>query len=255
MFYFDNLYWSSMQNFITGIIISLLWNSNFEDLPNSICFSPFFCLTKFPLNLYAFRESIHGWFWKPFSSGVPVYEGNSVVLGCHMQNVETGKWGETPLYEGWIHWGLWCTSTLSRDWFCWLLQQSSKAAKVWYPWSHVCSTMPEEQSEACKFILLLLLPFCLRVLVLYFNSSNGDVSQVDSGFVIPFLEEVVITVRSPLNAEQKMSTLESLLKYGKSLRSMVIKILEMKSCHSSADDFFDEICRFRYMNHNIVRIE
>ena len=78
---------------------------------------------------------------------------------------------------------------------------------------------------------------------------------MDSGFGIPFLEEVVITVRSPLNAEQKMSTLESLLKYGKNLRRMVIKILEMKSCHSSADDFFDEICRFRYMNHNIVRIE
>ncbi|XP_047153531.1 F-box protein At1g10780-like [Vigna umbellata] len=85
--------------------------------------------------------------------------------------------------------------------------------------------------------------------------QKNSLKHVDSGFVIPFLEEVVITVRSPLNAEQKMSTLESLLKYGKSLRSMVIKILEMKSCHSSADDFFDEICRFRYMNHSIVRIE
>lgn len=78
---------------------------------------------------------------------------------------------------------------------------------------------------------------------------------MDPGFSIPCLEEVVITVRSPLNAEQKMSTLESMLKYGKSLRSMVIKILQMKSTHSSADDFFDEICRFRYMNHRIVRIE
>ncbi|KAK7359081.1 hypothetical protein VNO77_01027 [Canavalia gladiata] len=85
--------------------------------------------------------------------------------------------------------------------------------------------------------------------------QKNSLKHVDSGFVIPFLEEVVITVRSPLNAEQKMSTLESLLKYGKSLRTMVIKILEMKSCHSSADDFFDEICRFRYLNHNIVRIE
>ncbi|CAJ1938285.1 unnamed protein product [Sphenostylis stenocarpa] len=85
--------------------------------------------------------------------------------------------------------------------------------------------------------------------------QKNSLKHVDSGFVIPFLEEVVITVRSPLNAEQKMSTLESLVKYGKSLRSMVIKILEMKSCHTSADDFFDEICRFRYINHNIVRIE
>ncbi|KAL2343154.1 hypothetical protein Fmac_004439 [Flemingia macrophylla] len=85
--------------------------------------------------------------------------------------------------------------------------------------------------------------------------QKNSLKHVDSGFVIPFLEEVVITVRSPLNAEQKMSTLESLLKYGKSLKSMVIKILEMKSSHSSADDFFDDICRFRYMNHNIVRIQ
>lgn len=79
--------------------------------------------------------------------------------------------------------------------------------------------------------------------------------QVDKGFVIPCLEEVVVTVRSPLNAEQKMSTLESFLKYGKNLKTMVIKILQMKSSHSSADDFFDEICRFRYVNRKIVRIE
>ncbi|KAJ1435004.1 Leucine-rich repeat domain superfamily [Sesbania bispinosa] len=85
--------------------------------------------------------------------------------------------------------------------------------------------------------------------------QRNSLKHVDPGFVIPCLEEVVITVRSPLNAEQKMSTLESLLKYGKNLRTMVIKILQMKSSHSSADDFFDEICRLRYMNHGIVRIE
>lgn len=79
--------------------------------------------------------------------------------------------------------------------------------------------------------------------------------QVDSDFVIPCLEEVLITVRSPLNAEQKMSTLESLLRYGKNLRTMVIKILQMKGSHNSADDFFDEICRFRYMHREIIRIE
>lgn len=62
-------------------------------------------------------------------------------------------------------------------------------------------------------------------------------------------------MRSPLNAEQKLSTLESFLKYGKNLKLMVIKILQMKSNHSSADDFFDEICRFRYMNRKIVRLE
>nr|ACU19581.1 unknown [Glycine max] len=85
--------------------------------------------------------------------------------------------------------------------------------------------------------------------------QRNSLKHVDPGFLIPCLEEVVITVRSPLNAEQKMSTLESLLKYGKNLRTMVIKIFQMKSSHSSADDFFDEICRLRYMNHGIVRIE
>ncbi|CAN6720188.1 unnamed protein product [Malus baccata var. baccata] len=85
--------------------------------------------------------------------------------------------------------------------------------------------------------------------------QKNSLKNVDSGFAIPCLEEVMITVRSPLNAEQKMSTLESLLKYGKNLKTMVIKILQMKSSHSSADDFFDEICRFRYMNRKIVRIE
>ncbi|KAL5541183.1 hypothetical protein UlMin_032908 [Ulmus minor] len=85
--------------------------------------------------------------------------------------------------------------------------------------------------------------------------QKNSLKNVDMGFVIPCLEEVIITVRSPLNAEQKISTLESFLKYGKNLKTMVIKILQMKSNHSSADDFFDDICRFRYMNRKIVRIE
>eukprot|EP00258_Populus_trichocarpa_P003221 XP_002304069.3 F-box protein At1g10780 [Populus trichocarpa] len=85
--------------------------------------------------------------------------------------------------------------------------------------------------------------------------QKNSLKNVQSGFVIPCLEEVVITVRSPLNAEQKISTLESLLKYGKVIKSMAIRILQMRSSHSSADDFFDEICRFQRMNHNTVRIE
>lgn len=79
--------------------------------------------------------------------------------------------------------------------------------------------------------------------------------QVDSSFTIPSLEKLVITIRSPLNAEQKMSTLESLLQYAKNLKRMTLKILQMKSSHSSADDFFEDICRFRYMNRKIVSLE
>ncbi|KAK3184886.1 hypothetical protein Dsin_032172 [Dipteronia sinensis] len=85
--------------------------------------------------------------------------------------------------------------------------------------------------------------------------QKNSLKNVESSFVIPCLEEVVVTVRSPLNAEQKMSTLESLLKYGKNLKAVVVRILQMKSSHSSSDDFFDEICRFRCMNRKIVRIE
>ncbi|KAK6143750.1 hypothetical protein DH2020_024098 [Rehmannia glutinosa] len=85
--------------------------------------------------------------------------------------------------------------------------------------------------------------------------QKKSLKNVDSSFVIPCLEKVVVTIRSPLNAEQKMSTLDSLIKYAKNLKKMTIKILQMKSSHSSADEFFEDVCRFRYMNRKIVSIE
>ncbi|CAA0831060.1 F-box protein [Striga hermonthica] len=85
--------------------------------------------------------------------------------------------------------------------------------------------------------------------------QKKSLKNVDSRFAIPCLEKVVITIRSPLNAEQKMSTLESLIKYAKNLKKMAIKILQMKSSHSSTDEFFEEICKFTYTNRKIVSIE
>ncbi|XP_061337221.1 F-box protein At1g10780-like [Gastrolobium bilobum] len=87
--------------------------------------------------------------------------------------------------------------------------------------------------------------------------QRNSLKHVDPGFVIPCLEEVVITVKTSLNGGEKISTLESLLKYGKNLRTMVIRILQMNYSQSyvSADDFFNKICRLRYLNHEIVRIE
>jgi hypothetical protein len=73
--------------------------------------------------------------------------------------------------------------------------------------------------------------------------------------VIPCLEEILVTVRSPLNAEQKLSTLESLVRYSVTLRRMVIRISQMKNCHDSADEFFEEICKFAYMNCGRVCME
>ncbi|XP_076891485.1 F-box protein At1g10780-like [Bidens hawaiensis] len=84
---------------------------------------------------------------------------------------------------------------------------------------------------------------------------KNSLKSVNSSFVIPCLEEVVITVRSPLNAEQKMSTLEALVKFGNNLKKMKIKILQMRSAHCSVDDFFEEVCKFRFMNHKLVSIE
>ncbi|OAP14352.1 hypothetical protein AXX17_AT1G10940 [Arabidopsis thaliana] len=85
--------------------------------------------------------------------------------------------------------------------------------------------------------------------------QKNSLKKLETGFTIPCLEEVVITVRSPLNAEQKMNTLESLVKYARGLKRMVIRILRMKSNHSSADDFCDDICKFRHMNEHLVHIE
>jgi hypothetical protein len=87
-------------------------------------------------------------------------------------------------------------------------------------------------------------------------ANNSALSmQLDSRFVIPFLEQVLVTVRSPLNAEQKLNTLESIVRYSVRLRRMVIRISQMKNCHDAADDFFEEICKFTYMNSGRVCIE
>ncbi|XP_020573278.1 F-box protein At1g10780 [Phalaenopsis equestris] len=85
--------------------------------------------------------------------------------------------------------------------------------------------------------------------------QKNSLRKLDSSFVIPNLEEVLVTVRSPLNAEQKLNTLESLVDFSVKLRKMVIRISQMKNCHETADDFFEEICRFKYLNNDIVHIE
>jgi len=91
---------------------------------------------------------------------------------------------------------------------------------------------------------------------LVYGLANSALSmQLDSRFVIPFLEHVLVTVRSPLNAEQKLNTLESIVRYSVRLRRMVIRISQMKNCHDAADDFFEEICKFTYMNSGRVCIE
>lgn len=62
-------------------------------------------------------------------------------------------------------------------------------------------------------------------------------------------------MRSPLNPEQKLSTLESLVKHSKKLKKMVIRASQMKNCHTIADEFFEEVLDFKYKNLKIVRVE
>ncbi|KQJ98602.1 F-box protein At1g10780 [Brachypodium distachyon] len=85
--------------------------------------------------------------------------------------------------------------------------------------------------------------------------QKNSLKNLDSRFSMSYLEEVLITVRSPLNAEQKLITLESLVRYSPRLRKMAIRISQMKNCHEAADDFFEEICKFVQNNYGRVRIE
>ncbi|PNT77773.1 F-box protein At1g10780 [Brachypodium distachyon] len=85
--------------------------------------------------------------------------------------------------------------------------------------------------------------------------QKNSLKNLDSRFSMSYLEEVLITVRSPLNAEQKLITLESLVRYSPRLRKMVIRISQMKNCNEAADDFFEEICKFAHKNYGRVRIE
>ncbi|KAJ3677049.1 hypothetical protein LUZ60_002773 [Juncus effusus] len=85
--------------------------------------------------------------------------------------------------------------------------------------------------------------------------QKNSLINVNPKFLIPNLEEVLVIVRSPLNAEQKLNTLESLVKHSPKLRRMVIRISQMKNTHDAADDFFEEICKFKCLNNGIVKIE
>ncbi|KAM3328603.1 hypothetical protein ACQJBY_026005 [Aegilops geniculata] len=85
--------------------------------------------------------------------------------------------------------------------------------------------------------------------------QKNSLKNLDSRFLISSLEEVLITVRSPLNAEQKLITIESLVRYSPRLRRMVLRISQMKNCHEAADEFFEEVSKFAHMSNGRVRIE
>lgn len=85
-------------------------------------------------------------------------------------------------------------------------------------------------------------------------SHKNSLSKLSSMFTIDCLERVSITIRSPLNADQKMATLESLVKCSPNLRILNIRISQMKNCETVADDFFCRILGLK-LRYDFIQIE
>eukprot|EP01018_Ginkgo_biloba_P012017 Gb_13370 [translate_table: standard] len=83
-------------------------------------------------------------------------------------------------------------------------------------------------------------------------SQKTSLRRLSSRFSIPCLEDVLITVRSPLNAEQKMMTLEALVKNSTKLRRLIIRVCQMKNFQEAADEFFLRVSSFKQRNHMVV---
>ncbi|TVU47727.1 hypothetical protein EJB05_07336, partial [Eragrostis curvula] len=89
---------------------------------------------------------------------------------------------------------------------------------------------------------------------------NGIVLEMlsleDYLFVIPCLEEVMITVRSPLNPEQSLSTLECLVKYNARLRRVRLRRMGRTMHNLKAADVFSQgILKFMDKNSGKVFIK
>ncbi|GLJ46741.1 hypothetical protein SUGI_0985600 [Cryptomeria japonica] len=83
-------------------------------------------------------------------------------------------------------------------------------------------------------------------------SQKNSLLRLDDSFSMPCLEEISITVRSPLNADQKMTTLESLVKHGRQLRRLTVRVSQMKNCQETADKFFEKVLRFKQRSHIVI---
>ena len=89
---------------------------------------------------------------------------------------------------------------------------------------------------------------CLMITVLY------CLFQLTPAFSIDCLEKASFTIRSPLNADQKIATLEAFLKCCHNLKVLVIKVCQMKNCESAADDFFMKILGLKFQ-YSFIKIE
>eukprot|EP00249_Psilotum_nudum_P017497 c26352_g1_i1 orf=456-1727(+) len=79
-------------------------------------------------------------------------------------------------------------------------------------------------------------------------SQKSSLNKISQWFEIGCLESAYITVRSPLNADYKLATLESLITHSPKLQKLRIRVSEMKNCENVADEFFFRLLglKFRY---------
>ncbi|KAH7420376.1 hypothetical protein KP509_13G004800 [Ceratopteris richardii] len=85
-------------------------------------------------------------------------------------------------------------------------------------------------------------------------SQKNSLSKLTPFFSIDNLERGSLTVRSPINADQKLATLEALLKCSPKLQVLVVKVSQMKNCDAVADLLFARIAELE-TKHGCLRIE
>ncbi|CAM6086958.1 unnamed protein product [Calypogeia fissa] len=85
-------------------------------------------------------------------------------------------------------------------------------------------------------------------------ANRNSLKQLTPTTVIPCLEEAWVTIRSPLNADQKLASLEALVRCSPRLRRLHIRLSQMKNCEPVADEFFFRVLglKFRY---EFIKIE
>ncbi|BFI03293.1 hypothetical protein MPTK1_1g02570 [Marchantia polymorpha subsp. ruderalis] len=85
-------------------------------------------------------------------------------------------------------------------------------------------------------------------------ANRNSLKQLSPACVIPCLEEAWVTIRSPLNADYKLASLEALVRCSPRLRRLHIRLSQMKNCEPVADEFFFRVLglKFRY---EFIKIE
>eukprot|EP00250_Pteridium_aquilinum_P022692 c25568_g1_i1 orf=235-1521(+) len=85
-------------------------------------------------------------------------------------------------------------------------------------------------------------------------SQKNSLAKLNPFFSIESLEKASFTVRSPLNADQKLATLEALIKCSPKLKALIVKVSQMKNCEPVADEFFLRISELE-QKYSFVKIE